>query len=538
MIAPCPSCPAGDRLPCGIASLFLCAACGGETFRIDMERGGAWSHFVPGDVVEAARGGDVARILPLLVDDALAVPVNDARPWGELCRSHHADLGAWARALSALEGPRNDHVFGLLVRGVALLGREELHRRDLGPAAFVDQVDSPEPGLEPYGASVDAVGRSLLVAPRRHVFLWAPGEKPRAVWRGDSILEPLGGGFWGTSSPHGGPLYRAGADGSFDEWTDRPPNCRALVQRLEDGVVLRWRPTAGGVGRSQLLPGDGSPGFSTAGQGGELWPVPGGWLSVEERDDRGDVVPLTARDADGALLWRSPDRWPAGGQESWLLSLGADEVELLGPDRRCVERRRTSDGALIADPQERATSPALPGGWCRSAQGTVEFVGAHATPWSLEARVEWIGSARLFLAVGGGQVQVVDAFSGQRWAPLAVLEPEERVLGCAAFGGVVLSNGAHAAFVAPDRPVPPWSSLPFAAHPMTMTFGPHLVFVDGSNQPRAVVAAVREGVLELLGVVDNARPARGITGHRHWLTGSGVGPIFLSEERWTAFARP
>jgi hypothetical protein len=239
-------------------------------------------------------------------------------------------------------------------------------------------------------------------------------------------------------------------------------------------------------------------------------------------------------------------RWMPGTapRELWtglgrLEPLGGGLWRLGSPGPGSIHKL-VGDELVPADPPPTPTPPpavehrveraVIPGGWC--SYGVAIQSSMPGNSWHMDAKPEWIGSERLFLAVGEEVVYVVDAFTGERSTPLVRPAESERVYGAELHGGVYVCGGVHATFVDADGAAEPWRPMPFPAYAVHMSFGDRVVFRAESNEPQALVARRDEDGWRFEGVVDGAWLARGQPGPAYHLISPADGPLFLSEERW------
>ena len=537
---PCATCTDRERLEGFVCGHTRCRVCGTEVFSFDIDRAPTWSITVPADAAARARAGDVGAMLPWLLGETFTPPVPRPRPFGQLCASFHPDLDRWAAAFAATDDAASGWVLAQFRAGVATLQREAAAAVGLVAHTFAVSVDAPSDAGHVQRASVAPFDGRLYVAPRDRLYAWTRGEAPRRVWRGSGIPTPFGGPWWGLLEPRGQPLLRVDGD-RVHRWGE-PPHEWARPSGARHGAVtvVHWAIPGGGplLGRADVVTDDGALVASFPSRGGAVRPHAGGWLSLDERDDAGAVVPVSFRDASWRLVWRSPDRREETDAETQLVSANPTVVETLTPRRDAVERRDATDGATTGPPEVRTASPVLHGGFCGHGQGRVWCDGPDGRVWSLEARPEWTGSARLFLAVGEAEVWVVDALTGARSEPVARPDPVARVVGSAAHGGMFVSAGALATYVGAGGVPEPWRELPFEAHPSGAFPDGRVVWSCAHDEPRAIVARHTGDGWRTEGVVEGARLAHGPRGRQHWLADLGVGPVFLAETRWHATAWP
>lgn len=174
----------------------------------------------------------------------------------------------------------------------------------------------------------------------------------------------------------------------------------------------------------------------------------------------------------GGGLWKARSSWDgtvlrvtAGGVEpaAWEPSLRTDEPGIPGA--------------------------VLPGASVAQAQGEVWFEQDGARIWTTDGRVEWAGE-RFVLAVREDEIEVIDAFTGDRSPPIPRPEPEQRALGGEAHGGVYVSNGVHVTFATLEG-ARPWTTTPFPVHAVQVA-GDRVIFGCNQGKPRAVLG--REGL--------------------------------------------
>ncbi len=200
---PCPDCGRGARLESFVAShRERCEVCGAERFVFDMDHGQHWERVIPGDVIRAALAGEVGPLAERLADERMALPIQDGRPYAELCASYHPDLTRWAEAFARVERPGNAWILERYVQGVGAL----LHEAEAGaapaPPRFVESTPWPAGAGDPrLSALVRADGDRLLVQPRDSSWVWERGRAPRRA-------PP-----WGA----GGPSTAPRAASPFDE---------------------------------------------------------------------------------------------------------------------------------------------------------------------------------------------------------------------------------------------------------------------------------------------------------------------------------
>ncbi len=536
----CPTCTDWERLEGFVCDLRRCRVCGTEVFYFDIDRGPKWSITVPAECARRARSGDVEAMLPWLLHVEFTPPQNEPRPFGELCAAYHPDLDRWAVAFAVAEQPAPGWVLGQFRAGVAVLQREAAARAGYPEVSFAVSADPPPDSGAIHRASVAPFDGRLYVAPRDRLYVWARGERPRELWRGHGIPTPFGGPWWGLIEPKGQPLFRV--CGNRLHRSGEPPHEGSRPSGARHGAVtvVHWAVPGGDppTGRADVLTDDGTLIRSFSSRRGVVRHHQGGWLSLDEVDEHGAFAPVSFRDASWALVWRCPDRRAEDDAETRFVAVDADTIETLNPTGGLVERRSPKDGAMVGDSERHVEGAVLAGGVCRNDAHQVWCDGPEGRVWALQAKVEWTGSERRFLAVGADEVRVFDALTGARSEALPRPDPSARVFGSPGHGGMFVTTGSRAAFVRADGATGPWRELPFDVHPAAGFPDGRVVFGCAHRKARAVVGRQDGDEWRVEGVVDDARMAQGPQRRYHWLSPVRVGPVFLGEIRWHAAGWP